>query len=167
MTSWVRLIAKRLQPQDACLSSERSLSAEAACGECADLGTNLLSRAWLNRHKARSSVCSQSLGATVFFLYRLSPLKSCTIACQSQLSMLWTFRVGGLGLCLYKSWGDWLHCYIVEVGNSHKTSAGSRTTLLYRRVLKQIEACVAVSTWCVRAQESFTAQGLSATLKRA
>lgn len=36
--------------------------------------------------------------------------------------------------------------YLVEVGNSRKTSAGSRTTLLYRRVLKQIEACVAVST---------------------
>lgn len=54
--------------------------------------------------------------------------------------------------------------YIVEVGNSHKTSAGSRTTLLYRRVLKQIEACVAVSTSCFRAQESFTVQGLSATL---
>ena len=31
--------------------------------------------------------------------------------------------------------------YLVEVGNSHKTSAGSRTTLLYRRVLKQIEGC--------------------------
>ena len=62
--------------------------------------------------------------------------------------------------------------YLVEVGNSHKTSAGSRTTLLYRRVLKQIEGCSKHALQSAHdavehknlAQSLCTLQGLSATL---